>query len=126
LLLATRFGGPALATFDDKDIPGINRCEPSEREIGGASETASGKGRFDIVASKRQWRVETTHLELATVNDLYEYLRNEKMWGWGDWWCWRMGERGTITVRARITEWQERPLDGAPHLWAVFFTVIEQ
>lgn len=125
LLSAARFG-PALATFDEMEIPGITRCEPSRREIASTEETAAGKGRFDFVASKRTWRVETTHLPLVTIQTLEDYLEIEKSWGWGDWWCWRMGERGTITVRARITEWQERPLDGAPHLWAVSFTVIEQ
>lgn len=118
--------GPAVASFDDRDIPGVTRCEPSEREIGSSSETASGRMRFDTVASKRTWRVEATGIPLATLDSLYQYLKYEKMWGWGDWWCWRMGEREAVTVRARITEWHERPVGRLSSLWTVSFTVIEQ
>lgn len=124
LLSVARFG-PALATFDEMEIPGITRCEPSRREIASTEETAAGKGRFDFVASKRTWRVETTHLPLAIVQSLEDYLISIG-WGWGDWWCWRISTSKGSTVRARISEWQERPLERAPHLWAVSFAVIEQ
>ncbi len=124
LLSSSRFG-PALAKFDTYDIPGITVCEPSEREVGSSTQTAKGNMRLDIVTSKRQWRVETTHLPSTTVEAIYTYLKAQKLWGWGDWWCWRLGA-STNTVRARITEWRETPLERAPQLWAMSFTVIEQ
>lgn len=113
-----------MASFDGIPIFGITQCEPDTEIFAGTGRSMGGKGRFDFVAAKNMWRVETTYIPLDKVNALYNHLV-EISWSWGDWWCWLMGPQ-EVTVRARIENFRRRPLGKIPDLVAMSFTVVEQ